>query len=138
MHSKYLPIPNIAAIKPLKRDNVTPSLLANATIDELQDILTRVKELKLTTGEREQLGLGLSVFSQLRTLRQLVRAAFPRSVDFAAYWEELTRCSKSANRGSERRLSKTGSISMKTIEGYRSSKAFSRFCIAPSFSPMRA
>jgi hypothetical protein len=56
---------SIAEVEPLNRDDVTAIIARKraATPEELQDIISRAKELELTTGEREQIALDLSIFS---------------------------------------------------------------------------
>jgi hypothetical protein len=59
---------NIPEVKTVNRDDVTAIIARKriATADELQDIISHAKELYLTTGEREQLALDLSIFSAQR------------------------------------------------------------------------
>jgi hypothetical protein len=55
-------------VKPLTRDDVTAIIARkrSATAEELEEIIGRAKELKLTDGERQQIALDCSIFSAQR------------------------------------------------------------------------
>jgi len=58
----------VVVVEPLSRDDVTAIIARKraATAEELQEIIARATELKLTTGEREQIALDLSILSAQR------------------------------------------------------------------------
>lgn len=59
---------NLPEVKPFTRDDVTAIIARRrtATVEELQDIISRAKELDLTPGEREQIALDCSILSAQR------------------------------------------------------------------------
>jgi hypothetical protein len=59
---------SVVVVKPLTRDDVTAIIARtrSATADELQDIIEHAKDFALTDGQRNQLGLDLSILSAQR------------------------------------------------------------------------
>jgi hypothetical protein len=69
----------VAVVKPLTRDDVT-SIIARtrtATADELQAIIDRAKDFDLTEGEKQQLGLALSILLAQRVCASNGRREHP-------------------------------------------------------------